>query len=273
MTEIHFLNVGCGNMQIILLPGGKVFIYDCNITDDNEEDVMSYVKTIIGAGANINVFINSHRDADHMRGIKKLHKKHPIQEIWDSGVPGTTTNSSEYKEYMDLRRQLTTKEIKARKYWEYGDAVLRCMNSKWDDYSDPNDQSIVLKVENKGASAILAGDTSYKPWKEKILTYYGNDRLSASILLAAHHGSLTFFDDPSDEKNYYTDHIKKVAPAMTLVSVGPNTHDLPDDKAMELYKRNSSGSDKGNKVYTTEDKGNMKLLLKDDGGWNLKVDQ
>jgi len=60
---------------------------------------------------------------------------------------------------------------------------------------------------------------------------------------------------------------------MTLVSVGPNTHDLPDDKDMEFYKKYSSGSDKGNKVHTTEDKGNMKLVLKDDGGWNLNVNQ
>ncbi len=68
-------------MQIILLPDGKVIIYDCNITDDNEEEVLSYVKKVIGAGTKIDVFINSHRDADHMRGIKKLHKKHAIQEI------------------------------------------------------------------------------------------------------------------------------------------------------------------------------------------------
>jgi beta-lactamase superfamily II metal-dependent hydrolase len=273
MTEIHFINVGCGNMQLITLPDGSIFMYDCNIIDENENHVLSYIRKIIGSGTQIDVFINSHRDADHMRGIKKLHKKHHIKAIWDSGVSGTTTTSSEYTEYMDLRRQVTYKEIEARKYWEYGDAVLRCMNSKWDDYTDSNDQSVVLKVENKGASAMLTGDTSYRPWKEKILYYYGDNHLSTNILLAAHHGSLTFFDDPSDEKHCYTAHIMKIAPAMTLVSVGPNTQDLPDDKAMELYEKYSSGSDKGNKVYTTEDKGNMKLVLKDDGGWNIKVNQ
>jgi len=212
MTEIHFIDVGCGNMQLILLPDDSIFMYDCNITDDNEADVLAYVRKIIGSGTQIDVFINSHRDADHMRGIKKLHKKHPIKAIWDSGVPGTTTTSPEYREYMDLRHQVTSMEIEARKYWEYGDAILRCMNSKWDDYTEPNDQSVVLKIENKGASAMLAGDTSYRPWKEKILTYYPDDRLSANILLAAHHGSLTFFDDPSDEKNYFTPLISRRLP-------------------------------------------------------------
>jgi len=272
MVEIHFINVDCGNMQLMLLPD-KIFMYDCNITEENEGDVLSYVKKIIGVGAKIDVFINSHRDADHMRGIKKLHKKHPIQAIWDSGVPGTTTTCSEYKDYMDLRRQVTSKVIKPRTYKDYGDATLRYMNSQWDDCSDPNDQSIVLKVEYKGSSAILAGDTSFKPWKEKILTYYSDERLKANILLGPHHGSLTFFDDPSDDNHYYTAHIKKIKPAMTLVSVGSNSNGLPDKKAIELYKKHSSGSDKGNKVHTTENKGNMKLTLKGNRAWNLKVNQ
>ena len=273
MTELHFVNVGYGCMVLILLPDGSKFVYDCNITDDNEDKVLSYTTKILGAGVSISVFVNSHRDADHMRGIKKLHKKHPIKNIWDAGVPGTSTTCSEYLEYMDLRRQVSSKAIEARKFWDYDSATVRCMNSGWDDYSDPNEQSIVLKVEDNGASALLSGDTSHKPWKEKILSYYADSKLSSDILMAPHHGSITFFDDPTDDKHYYTDHIRKIAPAMTLVSVGPNTHGLPDDKAIELYKKYSSGADKDNKVYSTKEKGNMKLTLKDDGGWNLKVNQ
>ena len=83
---------------------------------------------------------------------------------------------------------------------------------------------------------------------------------------------LSFFDDPSDENYYYEEHIKKIKPSMTIISVGPNSNDLPDDKALELYEKHSSGSNKGNKVYTTTDKGNVKLILKD-GGWSLKSNQ
>jgi len=67
--------------------------------------------------------------------------------------------------------------------------------------------------------------------------------------------------------------MKKIAPEMTLVSVGPNTFDLPDDKAMELYAKFSTGSNKGNKVYRTDEQGNMKLVLKQGGGWSLKINQ
>lgn len=273
--DIHILDVGCGNMAILLNPDGTIVVLDCNITTGNSNDVLAYVKRILGNGTSIDVFINSHRDSDHIRGIGDLHAQNPIKAIWDTDVPGTTTDSPEYLSYMRLKRSIPSKVIEARKYYTFGDAKYRCMNAKWDDYSDPNQQSVVLKIEYKisSCSVLFAGDTDYRPWKEKILTYYEDSDLRSELLIAAHHGSVTFFDDPSDTKNYYINHIKKIIPAITLVSVGPNQHDLPNAKAIELYTKYSAGSNKGNKLYTTEDKHNIKITLKDDGSWNLLTNQ
>jgi beta-lactamase superfamily II metal-dependent hydrolase len=57
---------------------------------------------------------------------------------------------------------------------------------------------------------------------------------------------------------------------MTIISVGDNAHGHPDKKALELYDKYSTGSKQGNKVFTTQDKGTMKLSLNDDG-WSLNV--
>lgn len=99
------------------------------------------------------------------------------------------------------------------------------------------------------------------------MPHYGQD-VKSDIFLAPHHGSLTFFDDPSSPRYYYVEHIKTTSPAMTLISVGSNVHSLPDKKAVELYGKYSKGSDKDNKVFTTEDKGNMRLVL-ESGKWTL----
>jgi len=269
---IHFFNVGCGNMTLIVFPNGKTYLYDCNITDDNEDDVLAYLDKAMGDRSEIDVFVCSHRDSDHMRGLRVVHNRYPVGQIRDSGVEGTSCDSAEYKDYMSLRRKIGPSVIQSRTYQDIGEATLRYMNSADDDLSDANDQSIVMKIEFKGSSAILTGDTSFRPWKEKILPYYSAEKLNANILLAAHHGSLTFFDDPADDTRY-TDHIKKIDPAMTLVSVGPNVHDLPDDEALELYAKHSRGSNKGNKVYRTDEQGNMKLILKEAGGWTLEKNQ
>jgi len=216
----------------------------------------------------IGAFICSHRDADHMRGVKKLHKAYPLGGIWDNGVEGTTTDSPEYREYMELRRQLQHGEIAAGTSRTIGEVVVSWLHSKDDNYSDANDQSIVAKIDLKGSSALLAGDTSYAPWKEKLVLKHGA-RLKSNILLAAHHGSITFFGEPP----YYEAHMQAIKPAMTLISVGPNVHGLPNKKAVELYAKHSTGSNQGHKVFTTEEKGNMKLVLQGGGGWTLNVGQ
>ena len=99
---------------------------------------------------------------------------------------------------------------------------------------------------------------------------YGASEVKSSILMGAHHGSITFFDDPADEKNYYVAHMQAISPAMTVISVGDNAHGHPDKKAIELYEKYSTGSKLGNKLFTTQEKGTMKLTLKDDG-WSLNV--
>ncbi len=107
--DIHFINVGCGNMVLILTSTKKV-VYDCNITDDNEGMVLRYLRRVLDSS--IDIFICSHRDADHMRGTKTLHAAFPISIIFDSGVTGTTPSSNEYEDYMDLRRRLDTRKLK-----------------------------------------------------------------------------------------------------------------------------------------------------------------
>ena len=272
--DIHILNVGYGSMAILLNPDGTRIVIDCNLTEDNRDDILAYTRRVLGRGTAIDVFINTHRDADHMRGITDLHEQHTIKEIRDTDVPGTTTDSPEYQAYMRLRRSVNNFTIEPRKYNEWGNAKYRWMNGKWSDYSDVNQQSLVVKVEYQipNCSVLFGGDTDYRPWQEKILPFYKNSVKSA-ILIAAHHGSVTFFDDSSDKQNYYVDHIKKIDPDMILISVGPNQHGLPDMKAVELYKKYSSGSNQGNKVYTTEQKKHMKIELKDDGNWSLFVNQ
>ena len=268
--ELHFIDVGLGNMTLLRFPNGTTWLYDCNITEDNEDTVFRYVKKAMNGRTRFQAFVCSHRDADHMRGVTKVHNKYPIGEIWDADVPGTTTDSPEYREYMDLRRELGSKVIKPRTCQDVGGVTVRWMNGKDDGLSGANDQSIVVKIEY-GGSALLAADTTYVPWRDKILPKYTDAKLSADILLGAHHGSDTFFNDPPS--NEYEAHMRKIKPAMTLLSVGPNNHGLPDSNAIRLYNKHSRGSNKGNKLYRTDQQRNMKLTLKKAGGWDLKTGQ
>ena len=271
MITVHFLDVGQGNMVVAVFPDNAVMVYDCNITDENENTVFKYLRKIMHK-KDINIFVNSHRDADHMRGIKKLHKVYPIDTLWDSGVSGNT-ETPEYEDYMDFRRNLVKNvhEVGPGQNWKAKPNV-RILNGKRPKLKDINAQSIVIHINNKGASVMLTGDTDAKTWKDHIMPQ-SSSTMESSILLASHHGSITFFDDPRDESHYYTQHIRKINPAMTIISVGDNPHGHPDEKAVELYEKHSRGSNQGNKVFRTDHKGNIRLELKDDGGWTLYPNQ
>ena len=268
-TAIHFIDVGQGNMVLLKATNGNYYLCDCNVTNDNEDAVFNYLATEIGWGTSIAAFICTHRDADHIRGIKKLHENFPIESIWDSGHPGTTTTSTEYREYMELRRTVGAQEKKRKTYQDLGTTRLRYLSAIDDRLEkNANAQGLVIKVEHLncgfcGSSAILTGDCDAETWRYGIMQDYAATEVNASILMGAHHGAISFFDDPSDTEHYYTDHIHAIKPAMTIISVGDNQHGHPDKKAIELYEKYSTGSNKGNKVYTTQSKGTIKLTLKE----------
>ena len=279
-TTIHFIDVGQGNMVLVQCADGTNLMVDCNITDANDCRVLNYVAKQIGLGAQLRAFICTHRDADHMRGVRDLHKVFPIQEIWDAGYPGTTTDSDEYKAYMQLRRELKSYEIRRGFEIDFKWTRLRFLSAKDGRLPDnANDQGLVLKVEERNrdmsralGSVMLTGDGSSAVWRDGIMRDYGSAEVSCDILMAAHHGSLDFFDHP-DKRYYYAAHIQAMAPALTVISVGPNNYGHPDPVAVKRYSEHSSGSNQGHKVFRTDQQHTMKLTLKSDGGWTLSPNQ
>jgi beta-lactamase superfamily II metal-dependent hydrolase len=258
MTKFHFVNVGQGNMVVGIFPNGQVLVYDCNITNENETAVFSYLQRVMPK-AGIDVFVNSHRDADHMRGVKKLHEKYPISSIWDSGVSGNI-DTDEYREYMDLRRRLIVHEVGAGQYWIDNPGV-RILNGKREGLNDPNSQSIVLHIDYSGSSLLLAGDTSIRTWRDYIIPEFGAG-IKSLVLYASHHGSLSFFNEIDDHANDFTGHVSLINPAITIISVGAgNQFSHPHVRSLGHYENHSYGAQNGQKIFRTDLHGNMQLEL------------
>ena len=178
---------------------------------------------------------------------------------------------------MRLRRLVGSTVKEKQRYENYGRTRFRYLSAKDDRLPEnANAQGIVLKVEQRRSdlstvesSTILTGDSDAATWKYGIMKDYLSEHVSCSILLAGHHGSITFFSDPADKRYYYVDHMKAMAPDMVIVSVGENSHGHPDSQALVCYRNYSSGSSDGHKVYRTDQNGTMKLSLKSGGGWHL----
>jgi beta-lactamase superfamily II metal-dependent hydrolase len=267
-TTVHIIDVGQGNMVLIEAANGAVLLYDCNVTDANEARVLGYLRYVLGR-RRIRYFINSHRDADHMRGINKVHRAVGIDRIFDNGRPGGDIFTPEYEEYMRTRRQCRPGVLSENEYEDFGSTRVRILSVGSDDLpDDPNAQSVVLKVQHLTSqnSIVLTGDSDVATWR-RIRQRHSDLELSSEILLASHHGSSSFFDVERDGY-YYAAHIRAISPAMTLVSVGPNVHGHPDADAITYYQQHSRGSAAGEQVWRTETHGTMRLEFSA-GPWRL----
>lgn len=242
--RFHMLDVGEGLMILIIFPNDQVMLFDCNVTDDNEHTILDYLSANIPFRVNpatgnteqfIDVFVNSHRDEDHYRGLKKINTQYPIQSIWDSGQTGATTQSHDYEYYMELRRRLKEKDENNLKVLvptdtpvaTFNGVEIFCFAGKEDFQSGFNNgitvfkastkiqhtNSIVLKISYGGRALLLTGDSDWKSWKEKIIPNF-EKAVRSDILVASHHGSRSFFTDEANdmftfsrELSYYGIHL------------------------------------------------------------------
>lgn len=293
VLQFHLLSVGEGLMTLIIFPDETIMLFDCNITDDNEDGIIAFMNKLIPEKYNydtkkyeklIDVFVNSHRDEDHYRGLKKVNDKFPIKSIWDSGQSGATTDSDDYQYYMKLRRTLKANDPKNLyvpipsniPIKNYGGADIYCLASEEDFTRDHTNRelyetstkiqhtnSMVLLIEYGNRKLLMTGDSDWKSWRDKIVPNFGeNDFLRSNILIASHHGSRSFFTSEENDKidvqanpdTTFIDSIKLIRPDITLISCGyyESAHH-PNKDALNLYEENTSES----QVYTTYLKGHF----------------
>jgi beta-lactamase superfamily II metal-dependent hydrolase len=192
-TIVHFIDVGEGNMTLVEAADGRALLCDCNITDENADRVLTYLELVL-AGRPIAAFLNSHRDADHMRGIRRLHDVCRIEAVLDCGVQGTTTDTAEYREYMQVRSEVMRATVLVGRSYRMGQTSLRFLGGQIPGTSDANAQSAIVKVEDGELSVVLAGDSDATAWK-RICSSFPQQVLRCTALLASHHGSMTFFEE------------------------------------------------------------------------------
>lgn len=275
-TFVFVLDVEHGNMVLIRTASGHSIMFDCNVTDENKTRVLREVSCALEDIRHIDCFICSHRDADHIRGIKNVNEHFPIRKIIDSGHQGTTENSKEYIDYMNLRERVVFEVAERCDECSFGETNLHILSA-----SDcrlkqtSNEQGIVLQVEypssaylNESTRVILPGDCSGDTWKNAILNDHTYVRIRSQILMAAHHGSRTFFE-VSGQTERYTEHINWISPEVVIVSVGPNGYEHPHTDAMALYKQHSSGDGFGSHVESTQVRGSMAIRLRNTGQYTI----
>lgn len=305
--KFYLIDCGSGLMHLLVFPDDTVMLFDCNVTNEKEEEIIKFLEKHIPSKLNkdtnedekvIDIFVNSHRDIDHLRGLKKINENFKVKSIWDSGQTGASTENADYKYYMYLRRELkkanennlfvpVPSNEKIRTNIE--DASIYCLSAEEDfaeDYINEtfmaakkqHTNSMVLLIVFGERKMLLTGDSDWKSWKEQIVpnfSKYITNYENTDILIASHHGSRSFFTDEAvnetiDEENNpdttYIESIGLINPVITLISCGDyDTYHHPNKEALALYNEHTSNE----QVYTTKKLGTICGFISKDGKFSV----
>ena len=247
------------NLQIIYFYVGDA---DCILIKDNKDVMLidtgndadgkylvEYLKRL--GITEINYLIGTHEHEDHIGGMDYIIREFDIDNIYLPKIKDESSNQ--------YRQVISEKDKKGYVIqtpiigdtWNIGDSecIVKYVGEK---ESNPNNNSIVIELENNNIKYLFTGDIEEKV--ERTITWDSID-----VLKVAHHGA----DTSTSEK-----FLKEVFPErdklkskITIISTG-NRDNLLDEIILNRLK-----GIENNKIYITRDVGS--IYITNDNGINI----
>jgi competence protein ComEC len=210
------LDVGQGDALFIETPSGTQIMFDAG---PPKSILGPLAKVMSPFDKNIDAFIITNPDADHIGGLTDILKNYKVGVVFESG---TLTDSKLYQNVREEMKRQNIPDILAKRGMRLdigGGAYIDILFpdrdvSEW----ATNDGSVVAKLTYGKNSIILTGDATAKTEKI-ILSENPAAQLASTVLKVGHHGSRTSSTSPF---------VKAVSPQDAFISVGKdNTYGHP----------------------------------------------
>jgi competence protein ComEC len=252
-VELHMIDVGQGDALALRAQDGSWVIFDAGDSwrsgDAGERFVLPYIKR---RGGDVRAIVLSHPHDDHVGGAATVIKRTRPQLLIDGGY---VTASGSYRDALVAAQRFGTRwwRIKPRDSLLVPGAVIRVLapDSAWAEaLGDPNEASVVARIEAAGWSALMTGDAE-KGEERWLLDNYGA-HLKSDVLKAGHHGSETSSTPAL---------LNVVRPRVALVSVGEgNTYGHPSPDVMHSLEQRGTHvlrSDRDGSVVVRFERGRL----------------
>ncbi|MGS0765119.1 DNA internalization-related competence protein ComEC/Rec2 [Syntrophomonas curvata] len=261
-VELSFIDVGQGDCILIKTPRGKFILVDgggSEFTDPGSRKVLPY---LYHRGVReLFLALNTHPDTDHLQGLETVLKEMPVRYV---AVPADLAESEEYQ---GLSRVMADKKVPFIPL-AAGDSIdtgenlqIKVLHPPPNFGSDSaNDQSLVLRIDFSGFSALLTGDIGMEPMRKLVER---RQLRPVTVLKVPHHGSKNSLLMPFYEET---------RPEWAVISVGENNlFGHPHDSILAALKGKKVGilrTDRDGAVIFRTD-GKRVRLTTGPGGLNL----
>jgi competence protein ComEC len=207
-----FLDIGQGDSELLVASGGETILID------GGPDPVLIVRKLGEYGIRrVDLMILSHPHDDHATGLLAVMQHVPVGALWHPGFDGGGPAAAQLLSEAE-RRGVPVRVPRIGERIAIGDLSVEVVGPLRR-YASPNDQSLVLSVEDGGTVMLFPGDI------EKIAqAELGPVR--ADVLKVPHQGAVT--SDPA--------WLLSTGASLAIVSVGPNTFGHPSPEIIDALR-------------------------------------
>ena len=202
---VTFLDVGQGDAILIEGPDGQRILVDGGPSEEAISAALG--RSLPFYDRRIDLVVLTHPQADHLGGLPGVLRRYDVGSVLASPVEG---DSAAYRAWKDALRGESAPyhEAAAGQTIDLGNGARLYVLSAPPQESDPNVDSVVIKLTMGRASFLLTGDIESS--REAALIRSGAD-LRATVYKVPHHGSAT-----SSTSQF----VSAVDPLVDVISVG-----------------------------------------------------
>jgi competence protein ComEC len=239
---IVFFNVGQGDAALIRSPGGATILIDGGPDPD-----LVAAKLAARGIRRLDLMVATHAHADHVVGLPAVLARFPVALVVDPGCP---SDAPYYSDFLDAVRSagLPFRHPTPGTVLRVGDVRLEVLGPHACHHgtrSDPNNDSLVLRLRLGAVSVMFSGDAE-EPAQSEVLEQ-GTAGLPSVILKVPHHGGAT-----SIERFILAVHAR-----VAVVSVGPNRYGHPVPAVLRQLAAD------GMRVFRTDRSGDVTIAFEE----------
>ena len=240
--SVHFIDVGQADAALVECDGEYMLI-----DGGNKADSSRIYSVLQSAGVDrLSIVVGTHPHEDHIGGLPGAYSYTSADLTL---CPVTSYNSDAFRDFASYAARkgggITVPSVGDTYSLGSADVTILGVNGA----DDPNNTSIVLKIQYGQTSFLFTGDAEREA--EQVILASGMD-LSATVLKVGHHGSSTSTTYPF---------LREVMPDYAVISVGDgNSYEHPDGDTLSRLR------DAGAKVFRTDLQGDVYAVS---DGWTV----
>lgn len=241
--EVHFIDVGQGDCELIIGEMGKTMLIDSGV-EKMSDKVIGYISSL--GIKKLDYVVATHPDSDHIGAMDKIVEHFDVDHFF---MPTAVSKSSDYKELISVlgKKNLPPKALYSGDELQFDNANMKVLSPRMDkNYNDTNSYSIVIKLIYQNTSFMFTGDATMENESDIVDDF---DDISCDVLKLAHHGSST------STSEYF---LKRANPTFAVISCGKNNkYRHPSKVVTKLLKKYETG------IFRTDYQGSIVLKVKD----------